>query len=293
VVYGMAQVASLWVAQAQIAPPGAVFSLPGESRIAPPGQSQKASGSARETPEEREERLIEKDIVAPPPLPLPPPEPPKEKPKGLDAVLEKMKSEGLSSGENAKPAFVRSEIDFGSWWALRNPEGTSFVPDFSYGGSILFFADLASQVHGEGVPRNIFGLGFVTYNAGTFSSTNDLWGGKSDVYAESNAMELGLWGGVIHEIPIENTAQHISWDFRLGYFPMKWVKAISYTDMPLSSESEANTHFAWGWMSFGASAGVSWGWGGFFDVGPFVSVQTSNPFQVRARAGLKISMQGR
>jgi hypothetical protein len=293
VLQGVLQFASVWVAQSQIAPPGQPSQIHGESRITPPGQTEQVFEGNRESANERKDRLIEHGIVEAPPPPIPPPPPPPEKPKGLNAVLEKMKKEGLTGGENPKPAFVRTEIDFGSWWSLRDPRDTSFVPDFSYGGGVLFFADTLLENTERDDWRKVLGLGFVTYNAGTYFSTSDLWGGKSDVYAESNALELGAWIGAFDEMSLENTVQNLSWDFRAGYFPAKWVKAISYTDVALSSKSEAKTHFGLNWTSFAASAGVYWGWAGFFDVGPFVSVQTSSPFQVRARAGIKISMQGR
>ncbi len=268
-----------------IAPPGGV---PADSRV-----------QERESEGERQRRLIEKGIVEPPPpAPLPPSAAEAgaagvAKPSAIQEALSNIARESVSEDGEIKPATLKSEIDFGSWWPLVAPRKTTFVPDFSYGANVYGLTEAPEEWEIGRDARLFGGMGFVAHNAGAYLETADAWGTFSRVYAETNSLEVGFVGGVFSEESMTNPLHSFSWDVRMGIYPLKLVNAVRYTNTPVERMSEVSTHTSLQYTSVGVAAGAYWGFGGVLSAGPFVSVQTLDPWQVRARAGFRIALIGR
>jgi hypothetical protein len=274
------------VAQLQIAHPqeSAPAGRPDVHVMSPGGSSESEN---RETGAEREQRLMDKGIV-----PTPAPPVPKDQRSTLEKAAAAVAQQAKNEDGSLKPLLLRTEMNCGSWWSPVLPKNTTYLYDFSYGGAVLFPFGTESISKDQEGASEFLGVEFASFNGAAYVVTDDIWGGKSPVYAEINVMELGPVAALFFDKSIGEN-QNVSWDVRLSLMPVKWVKAVSYADVNASSKSDAVTHTAVNWAGTSASVGVAWGWARLAEVGVFAGIYTSTPIQLRSRLGIKVSLLGR
>jgi hypothetical protein len=258
-----------------------------ETQVLPPNPAAGLNPAVRETSEDRQQRLMDHGIV-----PTPAPPPPEDTRSSVEKATDELAKKSKNEDGTTKPLALRTELNFGSWWSLVNPKKTTYFNDFSYGAAVLAPVDLFGGAPGASPEAILVGFEFSSFNGGAYLVSSDIWGGKSPVFAETNVLEVGPVVASVTDIPYGEN-QNFSFDIRAGLTPLKWVKAVSYSDQTPDIHSDLVTHWAFNWQGVQASAGVSWGFVRLFEIGAFGGIYTSTPFQVRSRFGLKVSLLGR
>ncbi|MCA2961659.1 MAG: hypothetical protein IOD12_15530 [Silvanigrellales bacterium] len=237
-------------------------------------------GKDVETPLERRRRLEEAGIVAPPP----------ERKRVLapwEKIGEALLSETQDTAGEPLPIGFRIDSNFGSWTALKAPSQTRYVPDFSYGFSILF--PLGMPVKGPtGRTRSFFlGPSAVFYNGGTFQVQKNAYGGESDVYADTNVTEAGVDLLLAEGMPLTRYGL-LSAEARVTYAPLRQVRAVYETQTQTPVRSEVGSHTRLNWYGVGLGVSAVFHLARTVGVGPFLSVSFASPTQAKLRMGLQV-----
>lgn len=251
----------------------------GGTDILPPEDSGH-HGNDVETPLERRRRLEEAGIVAPPP----------ERKRILSSwekVGEALLPETQDAAGEPLPIGLRMDANFGSWMAVKVPKQTRYVPDFSYGFSMLFPLGMPSKDANGSSLAYFLGPSAVFYNGGTFQLHKNAYGGFSDVYADTNVTEAGVDLLLAQETSLSRFGV-ISAEARLSYAPLRQVRAVYDTQTQPPGRSEVGSHTRLN--ANGLGIGVS----GVFllartvGVGLFASASLASPPQAKVRVGLQV-----
>jgi hypothetical protein len=236
-------------------------------------------GKDLESPLQRRQRLEEAGIVEPPPERIP-----------VLSTFEKMadalRPETETPEGDPLPIGLRVDGNFGSWWPLKSPRETRYVPDFSYGFSVLFpFGKPNTQ---EGTTRAFyFGPGVTFYNGGTYQTVPDSYDGRSDVYADTNVTEAGVDLLYAQETKLSKFTV-LSSEMRVTYAPFRQVRAVYSAQKQTPGRSEVGSHTNFNWMGVGVGFGGVLHLARALGAGPFASFSLATPTQVKFRVGLQV-----
>jgi hypothetical protein len=281
-------------APAIISPPGAGrgagrrgVSAPGEGSPPPgggvlPPEDSGFHGDNVETPLQRRQRLEAAGIVAPPP--------PRRKVRAWwEKASEALRPDTEDSTGEPLPVNLRIDANFGSWRALKAPPETRYLADFSYGFSFLFpLAPPRREADGRRLAY-FLGPSATFYNGGTFQKTRDAYGGRSDVYADTNVTEAGADLLLAQETRLSQFLI-FSAEARLTWAPLRQVRAVYNTQIHTPGRSEVGSHSRFNWQGVGVAFGGMFHLGRTVGAGPFLAVSLAQPAQAKARAGLQVLM---
>lgn len=175
--------------------------------------------------------------------------------------------------------------DAARWRALRSPRGTSTVADGSYSVGV----EVTHPNWLLGKARVSFGPKALFYNGGQYAPLKKSNIGGSG-YGDFSVSELGLSSSFHSTGRDVETGGAFYWSGGLAYTPVRWVRALRTSSIPMIDRSDTRTKVALNLPGLLVQAGFGFDWQSLLRAELFAAVHGAWPVQVRLRTGLQLSM---